>query len=178
MNERAHIVSVALTAAFLAGAIAIGGGVPPSPAQIARSTGRAADNAATAVDNTESAIRDTRALERIAAAVRAQVDASRRMLDIQLGIEESTRRGAEETSGLQKKLASVTASLQRLRDQLADLGDFSADTARSSEASVVAATELDRAVGVLKARFDEVVRQSRRLDRKARGYRNLRRGAP
>jgi hypothetical protein len=170
------MAGIALTVALLAGAVVIGGGIPLTPAEIARNTRRAADNASTAVDNTHSAVVRTRALERVAAAVRAQVDASHRLLEIQLGIEDSTRRGAGRTTRLEQELAAVGASLDRLGEGLAGVRDLSARAARASETSVTVAAELDRRIDVLKVKFDRVVRESRRLDRKARGYRKLRGG--
>lgn len=176
MSFSLKVVAVIVTAAGVAGAVAIGGGVPLSPAAIARETSTAADNVAEAVANTREAVDSTDALRRIANAVDEQVAASHRLLDIQLEIEHSSRAGARQTVALARSVASIRRSLARLRSRLAALSTISAEAGDNSDDAATAADGLAGALDELEARFDVVVRQSRRLDRKARGYRKLREG--
>jgi methyl-accepting chemotaxis protein len=170
------IVSALVTAALLVGAVIVGGGVPLSPAAIARGTSLAADNVSEAVDNTRAAVQSTDALRRIADAVNDQVSASHRMLDIQLEIEDSSREGAKESGALENSVASIRRALQQFASDLTALSRLSERAGATTEAAAGSAGKLVDALDVLEAKFDVVVKESRKLDRKARGYRKLREG--
>lgn len=176
MSFSVKMVAGTVTLAGLVGAVAIGGGVPLSPAAIARGTGTAADNVERAVANTRDAVKSTDALRRIANAVDEQVAASHRLLEIQLEIEQSSRAGGRESVALARSVAAIQRSLRRLRARLAALSTASAEAGDNSENAASAAGDLSAALSELEDRFDVVVKQSRRLDRKARGYRELRDG--
>ena len=176
MTVRLKLLSGALTVALLAGAVLIGGGVPPSPGEIARSTSRAADNVKEAVDNTRTAVQSTQSLRRIADSVHDQVEASHRLLDIQLEIEGSSRAGARESVAVERSVASIRATLARLEAGIAALTELSSKTGDHAASSAEDAKALVDALDVLQAKFDVVVAQSRKLDRKARGYRKLKGG--
>lgn len=170
------LASGIITAGLLIGAVLQGGGVPLSPAEIARGTSRAADNVTTAVGNTRAAVESTRALGRIADAVNEQVSASRRMLEIQLEIEKSSRAGAEQSTSLEKAVGSIESALTALESDLSSLSRATRRAGANTEAAAASASTLVDALDALEGRFDVVVEQSRKLDRKARGYRKLREG--
>ena len=166
-------ICVAISLALVAGAIAIGGGVPLSPGAIARSTTDAARNSRIAARNTLEAARRTEALGRIARNVGRQVAASRRLLKTQLGIEESTATGVGNARRLTRDVSRLERTIRDLEDRLRGLSSLSAGVTTSSRAAGLAAGRLDTSLDALEARFAEVVRQSRRLNRKGRGYAQL-----
>ena len=176
MTPPLKIVSALATVAFLAGAIAIGGGHPVSPARIAATTSEAARNAAEAERNTQEAAESTRALATIAENVASQVESSRRLLEIQLRLERSARDGAARSQDLQKGIDEIRRVLQSLRGKIATLTDLSGRTVASGQRAADAGDAIEARLRVLEARFEEVIKQSRRLNRKARGYDEARGG--
>ncbi len=112
MTPALKTTSVVLTVALIIGAIVLGGGVPLSPAEIADATTSALDNATIAERNTSIAARDTRALAEIAGNVQSQLVTSRRMLSIQLEIEDATRDTAEQARDLRGALTGVRNALE------------------------------------------------------------------
>ena len=170
------IVSSILTVAFIAGAVAIGGGHPISPARIAATTSEAARNAAQAEENTARAAKSTRALATIAENVDSQVESSRRLLEIQLRLEKNARVGAERSRDLQNGIAGISRALASLRDDIAALTELSERTVSNGEEAATAGTSIEDRLSALQARFEEVIEQSRRLNRKARGYQEARDG--
>jgi hypothetical protein len=171
-------ICIVLTLALMAGAIAIGGGVPLSPGAIARSTTDAARNSRIAARNTLEAARRTEALGRIARNVGRQVAASQRLLRTQLRIEESTAAGVGNARQLTRDVSILERTIRDVEDRLADLSSLSSGVTASSRAAGSAAGALDSSLDALEVRFAEVVRQSRRLNRKARGYEQLTGGLP
>jgi hypothetical protein len=174
VNPGLKVVSAALSAVFIVGAVALGGGHPLSPAEIARNTRRAADNAARAAANTRRAAGDTRALATIANNVSSQLETSRKMLATQLRLEASSRRGATRSSEVRdgiRRLGELIAALER---RLVRVTSVAEDTAARGEGAARAARDLERMLSLLGARFDEVVSESRELNRKARGFSRLR----
>jgi methyl-accepting chemotaxis protein len=174
MANRTRIVSVVVTVGTVVGGIAIGGGVPPSPAHLARAAGDAADNTSTARANTVMAVESTEALATIARNVYRQLETSRRMLTTQLEIERSSRTGLRHAKTLVDRIARIRTAIQDLAARLADVAALSQDATASAEASERAADDLAATLRHLGARFDVVTRESRELNRKARGYRKLR----
>ena len=174
MNPALRIFSGVLTAALFIGAVVQGGGKPLSPAEIARATRRAADNARQAAENTKGAADDTAALATIARNVQSQLDTSRKMLTTQLRLEASSRRGASRSSELQAGIRSIERIISALERRLIAVTDIAENTAVHGEAAAGAAQGLDRVLRILDAKFDEVVEQSRELNRKARGFSRLR----
>lgn len=174
MNLALKIASMVVTAGALAGAVAIGGGVPLSPAEIADATEMAAANSKTAVRNTSEAERDTRALATIARNVDRQLATSRRMLDIQLQIEATSESMNSRTVDLAGAIEAIEEELSALERDVAALANLAGRTAGYADDSVAAARTLRETLAVLMERFDEVVAESRELNRKARGYQKLR----
>ena len=178
MNRTAALkVTSVVTTVLLAGiAIAIGGGHPLSPALIAESTSEAARNAAKAEKNTTEAAESTRALLTIARNVDSQVRSSRRLLEIQLRLEASSKRGARRSLDLQHGVERVRKALEALREEIAALTRLSESTVSSGLAAADAGDGIEAQLSVLERHFEEVVRQSRRLNKKARGYEEVRDG--
>lgn len=167
-------IGCATTGALLTlGAFIIGGGTPLSPAEIADATRAAADNSKIAAQNTRAAAGSTRALGDIAADVRSQLGSSEQLLEIQLGLEESSRSGAERAAGLERDLAAIGRELSELEDAAAELS--SASGAAGDQVGLLSdsATDLERALARLEQRFARVVKESRELNRKARGFAKL-----
>jgi hypothetical protein len=174
MTLHLKIASATATAVLLAGAFIIGGGTPLSPAEIADATSAAADNSEVAARNTADAARDTRALADIADDVRSQLESSQRLLEVQLGLEESSRRGATRAAGLEREIASIGRELGELERAAASLSEASEDAGAQVGVLGGSATDLERALAALEERFDRVVGESRELNRKARGFAELR----
>jgi hypothetical protein len=160
-----------VTAAF-----AIGGGVPLAPEKVADATAHAADNARIAATHTERAARYTEALAAIAGNVRSQVETSRRLLATQLRLEESARDSGRRSADLQRGLEDVRSMLARFETKLGELTRLSSTTTSDSETSARAASRLLSTLRALERRFQVVTRQSRELNRKARGYDEIRDG--
>lgn len=171
-----RMLSIAVTVLGLAGGLVVGGGLPPSPATLAREAGQAADNARIAQDNLAKAERDTRALAEIARHVLEQVEASRRLLATQLDIEASSRSSAALSEQLEDNIASIHRSIRRVAVRLTSLSRAAATSGAQAEGSADAAARLEARLTDLKRLFDELIEQSRELDRKARGYEQLRDG--
>ena len=176
MTMPLKIASGVVTALLVAGAIVIGGGHPVSPARIARTTSEAAANAAQAERNTNRAAESTRALVTIAENVESQVRSSRRLLEIQLRLEKSARDGTERSRDLQKGIEEIRRALVGLRSDIAALTELSARTVSSGQAAAGAGDAIEARLRVLENHFEEVIKQSRRLNRKARGYDRARGG--
>lgn len=170
------VASIVASVVFGAGAVAIGGGHPLSPARIAESTSAAARNADEAEENTSRAATSTNALLTITRNVDRQVRSSRRLLEIQLQLEESSRRGAARSIDLQGGIERVRRGLASLRDDIAILTRLSRATVESGRAAAAAGTAVEARLATLERRFREVVRQSRRLNEKARGFQEIRNG--
>lgn len=165
--------SVLLTVAFVAGGVAIGGGVPRSISDLAGKTSAAADNARVAAENTERAARDTEALASIAESVKSQLDSSRRMLDTQLKIEAATDENAQRSRALTGVIKEIRAALIDLETRLTRLSRAARATGGTAESTAAAAARLDATLAALSARFEVVVAESRELNRKARAYEEL-----
>ena len=176
MNVSLKILSGITTAAFVVGAVVIGGGHPVSPARIARTTSEAASNAAAAERNTNRAAESTRALVTIAENVASQVESSRRLLEIQLRLENSAREGTETSRDLQKAINEIRGALIGLRGDIEALTTLSERTVAGGHAAAEAGVAIEARLRALQARFEEVIEQSRRLNRKARGYEEARGG--
>ena len=170
------IASGAATVVCLVGAIAIGGGHPVSPARIAATTSEAASNAAEAERNTERAADSTRAILTIAQNVQSQLRSSRRLLQIQLRLEDNARVGSERSRDLQAGIEDIRTALVALRGDIAALTALSERTVSSGEDAAAAGTAIENRLDALRERFDEVIEQSKRLNRKARGYDRARDG--
>lgn len=167
------IFSAVLTSLLLVGAVVIGGGTPLSPGKIADATSMAARNAEAAAENTARAERSTRALAEIAEHVRSQLDSSRKLLEIQLGLEDSSRDGAERAKLLERDIAAIGSELFALQRAAEALSDASGDAGGQVDALAGSATDLEQEIAALGRRFDEVVEQSRELNRKARSFDRL-----
>lgn len=167
------LASVLLTMAFLAGGIAIGGGVPRSLSDLAGRTSDAVANARVAAENTERAATDTEALADIAESVKSQLDSSRRMLATQLKIEASTEENASRSRDLTRVIKRIRSALLDLESRLTRLSRAARATGATSESTAAAAARLDTTLETLSARFHLVVAESRELNRKATAYEEL-----
>jgi hypothetical protein len=167
-------LSLFVTLALLGGAIAIGGGTPLSPATIARRAETAAENSRIAERNTETAARDTRALAKIARDVGSQLESSRRMLHIQLEIERSSRSTAERSSRLRNAIGAIERTLSTLETPLRKLAEIAERGMGAARTNAAVADRLREQMSTLIARYRVVTRESRELNRKARGYEKLR----
>jgi uncharacterized protein YgfB (UPF0149 family) len=169
----AKIISAALTAVFVAGAFLIGGGTPLSPKEIADATSKAANNAKEAADNTAQAERSTRALAEIAEDVRSQLESSEKLLQIQLGLEDSSRVGADRAEALERDIAAIGRALANLQRAGEALSSASGEAGSQVETLAGSATDLEDEIAALGRRFGRVVKESRELNRKARGFERL-----
>lgn len=168
--------SVAVTLVTLGGALSIGGGIPLSPARIAAATNEAAENSAAAADNTDRAAESTRALATISRNVQSQVDTSRLLLETQTKLKASSQRGAARSKDIARGVSDIRKALDALARRVEKLTEFSGGAASTAQRSAGAAGRLAGTLRALRLRFDEVVKQSRRLNRKARGYEEARDG--
>jgi hypothetical protein len=176
LNPAIKIGSAVLSVALLGAAVAIGGRAPLSPAKVADALQSAARNVTEAEANTAAAARSTRALATIARNVDSQVQSSRRMLGIQLRLERSSRRGASRAADLGRGIDGITDALLRVRRHLETLAGLSSTTVAAGERSAAAGDDVDSSLATLRALFQEVIHESRELNRKARGYQRLRDG--
>jgi chromosome segregation ATPase len=167
-------LSLGLTGLFVALAIAVGGGTPPSPGAIASAASEAADNLDRAQANVRAAAGDTEVLAGIARDVESQLQSSRDMLETQLEIEESSREGLGLSRDLAAAISEVDDELQGLEEALGALSRDSAEVTESSESIESAAESLDPRLDALIGRFEVVSRESRELNRKARGFEEVR----
>ena len=170
------VVSVLATGAFLFGAIAVGGEKPLSPAILADRTAEARGNLAEAVDNTERTEQRTAAFGAIARNVKRQLDSSRRLLAIQLELEESSRAGLTTSGVVKKRLNSLADTLDALRGLIEGVGGLSGRLESVAGSTVSGAATLTERLDALQASFRQVIEESRELNRKARGYEKA--GAP
>ena len=167
-------LSLLATALFVALAIVVGGGTPPSPQTIAETASDAADNLARAQENVRAAARDTEVLAGIAEDVETQLEASRTMLETQLEIEQSSREGLGLSRDLVDAIATVDSALEGLVEKQQSLAAESSAVTTSSESIEDAASDLDDRLDALMERFSVVTRESRELNRKARGFEEAR----
>ncbi|MDX6587627.1 MAG: hypothetical protein QOI31_2100 [Solirubrobacterales bacterium] len=163
-------LSLLVTVACLVGAFALGGEKPLSPAVLARHTNEARKNLAEAVDNAELTARRTAAFGDIARNVKRQLDSSRRLLAIQLELEDSSRAGSKATEVINDRLASLAGTLDSLRDLIQSLGGLSQRLGDVASNTVSGASDLTGRLDALHARFQRVIEESRELNRKARGF--------
>ena len=96
------------------------------------------------------------------------------MLDTQLDIEESSKEGLGLSRDLAGSIGKVSGALQDLESKLRALSEDSAEVTESSESIEAAARDLDSRLDTLIGRFEVVTRESRELNRKARGFERLR----
>jgi hypothetical protein len=174
VTPRLKLLSLGTTILMSAGAFVIGGGLPLAPAEILAFARDAASNVQEAVGNTRLAARRTESLRVIAENVRSQVAASHRLLEIQLRIEQSSEQGVERSQDLARVLRAVESTIGNLQARLRRLTRTSRNAGSGANATADAGDDLDATLQELIGRFDEVVKQSRRLNRKARAYGQLR----
>lgn len=168
------VISIAATLVFALGAGALGGGEPLSPVTMVRVTRDAAANSRIAAENTHRAAADTKAFQTIAENVRSQLNTSRHMLTTQLDLESSSRSSVRRSIDLARSLEQMERSLQALRRRLAAIASLSEDTVVDGQAAAEAGAALDSVLKTLRHRFEEVMDESRELNRKARGYERAR----
>lgn len=167
------LASALVTVGFMSGAVAIGAGAPLSPARIARVANQATENLAVAQQNLGEAAEDTEALATIEENVQSQLNTSRRLLDVQLGIEETSKQGVELSRTLVGRIARVGNELGGLVDRLRGVASVSGEITSSAEAAETAADELESTFDELIDRYEVAVKESRKLNRKARAFAEL-----
>jgi flagellin-like hook-associated protein FlgL len=163
-------LSLLVTALLLVGAATVGGEKPLAPSEIAKRTAAARRDLGEAVDNTELTVRRTAAFNAIAQNVTRQLEASQRLLDIQLELERSSRRGQITSDEIERRLRGITEALEALRERIAGLGASSGRLESVTDATLSGASELTAELDVLTERFHVVIRESKKLNRKARGF--------
>ena len=154
--------------------MAIGAGVPLSPARIAKVTGDATDNLEVAQANIEEAVESTEALAEIERNVSSQLQTSRRLLETQLGIEESSTSGLDLSRRLVGRIGDVGDELRHLVGRLQDVSTASSSVSSSAEAGETAADSLEETLDHLISRYEVAVRESRELNKKARAFERVR----
>ena len=169
-----RVISIAATLLFALGAVALGGGEPLSPATMAREAREAAANSRIAAANTRRAAADTKAFQTIAENVAAQLRISRHMLTTQLDLEASSRSSVRRSRDLARSVDQLERSLRALRARLAAIASLSEDTVIDGRAAAEAGAGLVSVLETLRDRFEEVMDESRKLNRKARGYERAR----
>ena len=174
MTRAPKAASGLATLALVVAAVGVGAGKPLSPARIANLTSEAADNLRIAVSNTEDAVRATEALATIEKNVQSQLATSRRLLETQLGIEESSKAGLDISRGVADRIGAVAGALEGLVGRLRDVGSLSSSVTGSAEAGEAAAEDLEAALDHLIARYEVAVRESRELNKKARAFEQVR----
>lgn len=167
------LASAVVTVGFMSGAVAIGAGAPLSPARIARVANQATENLAVAQQNLGEAAEDTEALATIEENVQSQLNTSRRLLDVQLGIEETSKQGVELSRTLVGRIARVGNELGGLVDRLRGVASVSGEITSSAEAAETAADELESTLDELIDRYEVAVKESRKFNRKARAFAEL-----
>ena len=167
---RPATISWVVAGILATGAVAIGAGTPLPPREIASNTRAAAGNAAEAADNTNVMASDTEHLATIAGNARRQYQISKRLLQTQLEMEESSRSSIEESRELHEGLRGIGRELADLLERLRKIARYSDASTTSAGAATSAASSLEATLERLSARFEAVVRESRELNRKARGY--------
>ena len=167
-------LSAAVTVVALTWGLALGGGLPPSPATLAREAREAERNVRIAARNVAEAEADTRALTLIAENVARQVAGSRRMLRTQLEIERTSRAGAEHTISMRRRITSLRAAIRSLVRRLAALSATTAATGAQASDAAGAAGRLQDTLARLRARFDRLIEESRELNRKVHAFDELR----
>jgi hypothetical protein len=170
MSRIPKALSLLVTAVLLAGAVTVGGEKPLAPSEITRRTVAARRDLGEAVENTEITVRRTAAFSAIAENVKRQLEASQRLLDIQLELERSSRRGLTTSDEIERRLRDITNSLEGLRDRIAGLGGTSERLESVTSMTLTGATGLTRELAVLTTRFRAVIRESKRLNRKAKAF--------
>ena len=176
MSGPLKVASGIVTAALVVAALAIGGGSLPRPDRLASLASEASRNTEEAAGNIKRAVEDTEALATISDNVRSQLDASKRLLETQLTIEEASREGARRSRALTDGIDRIQRVLALLRDRLVETSRLSEETTSVADSSASSADGLEHTLDVLRARFDELVEESRELNRKAHGYSELRDG--
>lgn len=169
-------ISISLSVICLAGAILMAEGAPRSPQELARHAREAARNVAEARTNIEGAARDTEALARVVENIAVQVETSRRLLRTQLSIEDGSRDTAADGRRLAVRTDELASELETISVRLGRLSRLARGGVESSEDAAGRAARLEDAIGSLDRSFRRLIRQSRELNRKARGYRRLREG--
>ncbi len=166
-------ISIALSVAFLAIGVGIGGGVPRSLHDLASRTGAAADNAEIAAENTSIAVRDTEAVAQIAESVRSQLRSSERMLTTQQEIEGLTSQNLGHSKELAEVIEDIRVALVDLKERLGRLSSLSRKSGTSAERTASSAADLKDTLDRLAARFERVVEESIELNRKANAYEEI-----
>lgn len=174
MTLHLKLASAVATGVLTLGAVVIGGGTPLSPGEIADAAQAAARNSETAAENAVRTERSTRAVADIAQNVRSQLDSSERLLEIQLALEASSRQGADRAVSLERDIEAIGDGLRVLQRAAEALSGASRAAGRQVVTLADSATDLERQLAELGQRFDSVVEESRELNRKARGFDQIR----
>jgi hypothetical protein len=170
------VLSIAISLAAIAGAVVVSDRAPLTPAHLVRTTRDARINLDRAEENTDETVESTEGFALIAHNVRSQVQSSETLLRIQRGLERSSVETAATSIELRKALAGLARDFSRAAAPLDRVNRLAQETAAAGVASAGAAERLFGALLGLRARFDKVLKESRELNRKARGFAELRDG--
>jgi hypothetical protein len=164
------VLSLIVTGGLVLATLAIGGIAPLSPAEMAHGTVQARSDLKEAIRNTTITAEQTRAFGTIATNVRKQLDASRRILAIQKGLEQSSKLSVDYSSRVQGRIRELLIALEKLQRDMRSSSALSGRLNDSAAAAQEGASGLDGVLSDLTARFVKVISQSRELNRKARAF--------
>ncbi|MEA2460235.1 MAG: hypothetical protein QOH90_412 [Actinomycetota bacterium] len=164
------VVSVLATAGLVAATFAIGGVAPLSPAEMARGTVQARDDLKQAIENTTLTADQTRSFEVIATNVRRQLLASKRILEIQVGLERASKLSVANSGRVRDRIKNLLTALQKVEKDIDETGALSARMNDVAATAGLGAARLSEGLERLGARFVQVIEESRKLDRKARAF--------
>jgi hypothetical protein len=163
-------LSVFVAAGLVAATFAIGGIAPLSPSEMARGTVRARADLKEAIQNTSVTAEQTRSFGVIARNVRRQLLASKRILRIQVGLERASKMSVTNSGRVKDRVRGLLAALVKVQRDMQRAGVLSGKLNGAATSAGIGAAGLSGGLEQLGARFIEVIRQSRKLNRKARAF--------
>ena len=170
MTPSMKVLSALVTVALLVGAVRVGADAPRSPAELARRTTAARENLDRAVAHTDASIDRTAAFAAVARNVQSQLRSSRLLLEIQLDLEATSERTERLSREARAELVRLRSRYEQVAQRLDALTGLSDRAGEATTGSAEAGEALLVRLTGLKERFRKVVRQSKRLNRKARAF--------
>jgi methyl-accepting chemotaxis protein len=162
--------SLLLTFVFIGAAFAVGGEKPLSPAEIAHRTSLARSDLKKALKNTELTIEQSRSFETVSENVRRQLKASQRLLEIQLSLEVSSRSSVRVAEEVRARIAKLLGTMESLGSAMPELSARSGELGATTQEALAGASDLSALLLEVEEGFGELIEQSRKLNRRARGY--------
>lgn len=173
MMVAAKLGSALLTIGLVLAAVSVNPDTPRTPAELARRTTDARSNLERAVANTDASVERTEAFGTIAKNVKSQLRSSRRLLKIQLELEASSKKAGRASREVRRRLGRLRDVYARVASRLDGLSELSRNAGTLSADSATAGEALLARLETLKRRFEKVVAQSKRLNRKARAFQEV-----